>query len=190
MSNNSLASFKDSAIADTPVAPGIAIGAIALQLAMQYHDATVVKDGVMYQQMKMEGKNFSTIGLSDVFDTAKAIEIHLLGTSDRIAGIVVDAIERGSTSEDERIGLLKEFIKDAQTAGIGGWLSEEESETYGKEYTDLLQTMTEHDAAMVIFDHIGLGHFSLTEEEMIEHVSDEERSIVSKAISTFFECEQ
>lgn len=37
-------------IKDAPVAPGVAIASIALNMAMKYHDISTVKDGAMYQQ--------------------------------------------------------------------------------------------------------------------------------------------
>lgn len=80
---------------DAPVAPAPAIAALALNMAMKWHDMSIVKDGALYQQYKLEGKNIATIGLADVFETAIKIEEHLLGASDRIAKIVVEALEAG-----------------------------------------------------------------------------------------------
>ena len=57
---------------------------------MKYHDMGMVKDGALYQQYKLEGRNIRTIGLEDVFETAMKIELHLLGASDRIAKISAD----------------------------------------------------------------------------------------------------
>lgn len=80
------------AIKDTPIAPATGIAAIALNMAMKYHDMGMVKDGALYQQYKLEGRNITTIGLADVFETAIKIEQHLILGSDRIAKIVIDAI--------------------------------------------------------------------------------------------------
>jgi hypothetical protein len=80
---------------DAPVAPAHAIASVALNMAMKYHDIQMVKDGALYQQYKLEGKNFRDLHLDDVFETAIKIEMHLLGSSDRIAKIVVDAIAFG-----------------------------------------------------------------------------------------------
>ena len=77
----------------TPVAPAPGIAALALDMAMKYHDMTVVKDGALYQQYKLEGKNIRELHLDVVFETAIKIEAFLLSASDRIAKLVVDAIE-------------------------------------------------------------------------------------------------
>jgi len=84
-------------IGDAPVAPAPAIAALALTLAMKYHDISTVQDGALYQQYKLEGKNLQPLSLDLVFDTAIQIEAHLLASSDRIAGLVVEAL----TFEDE-----------------------------------------------------------------------------------------
>ncbi len=86
--------FKEvNAVApDTKVAPAHGIAAIALSMAMKYHDMAIVHDGVLYQQYKMEGRNIREIGLNDVFETAIKIEEHLLASESRIAKIVVDAL--------------------------------------------------------------------------------------------------
>ena len=77
---------------DLPLGPAHGIAAIALQMAMQYHNMNTVQDGALYQQYKLEGRNMVTLDLNMVFDTAIQIEAHLLGSSDRIAQLVVDAI--------------------------------------------------------------------------------------------------
>lgn len=95
--------FKEAVAAapDTKVAPAHGIAAIALSMAMKYHDMGMVKDGALYQQYKLEGRNLRTLGLADVFETAIKIEAHLLGSSDRIAKLIVDALEV-SVAEDEK----------------------------------------------------------------------------------------
>lgn len=84
---------------DVPLGTSHGIAAIALQMAMKYHDMTIVKDGAMYQQLKLEGKNIGVIGLADVFETAKQIERHLLGSEQRIAQMVIDALNAGFEKE-------------------------------------------------------------------------------------------
>lgn len=84
---------------DTPVAPAHGIAAIALNMAMKYHDICTVKDGAMYQQYKLEGKNLREINIDNVFETAIKIEAWLIGASDRIAKIVIDVLE--TAVEDE-----------------------------------------------------------------------------------------
>jgi len=79
-------------IGDTSVAPAVGIGAIALEMAMKYHAINTVSDGSLYQQYKLEGRNMIPLQLQLVFETAMRIEAHLLGASERIAGIVLDAV--------------------------------------------------------------------------------------------------
>ena len=88
-------------LGNTPVAPAHGIAAIALNMAMKYHDMSMIKDGAMYQQYKLEGRNITSIGLDDVFETAMRIEAHLLGSSDRIAKMIVDALEVSVEGEPE-----------------------------------------------------------------------------------------
>ena len=86
--------FKElEPIKDAPLATSHGIAAIALNMAMKYHDIVMVKDGAMYQQYKLEGKNFRELHLDMVFETAIQIEAHLLASSERIAKLIVDAIE-------------------------------------------------------------------------------------------------
>jgi hypothetical protein len=87
-------------IASTPVAPAHGIAAIALNMAIKYHDMGMIKDGALYQQYKIEGKNIQTIGLDHVFETAMRMEAFLLGASERIAKVVVDALEAAVEEDD------------------------------------------------------------------------------------------
>lgn len=87
--------FKEigDAIPGTPVAPAHGIAAIALSMAMKFHDIATIKDGAMYQQYKLEGRNMRELHLDMVFETALSIERHLMASSERIANIIVDALE-------------------------------------------------------------------------------------------------
>lgn len=76
----------------TPVAPAVGIAAIALNMAIRYHDISTIKDGTLYQQYKLEGRNIETLHLDMVFETAIRMEAFLLGASDRIAKLIVDAV--------------------------------------------------------------------------------------------------
>jgi len=78
---------------DTKIAPAQGIAAIALSMAMKYHGMMMIPDGATYQAYKMEGRNIREIGLTDVFETALKIETYLLGSSERIAKILVEALE-------------------------------------------------------------------------------------------------
>lgn len=82
----------EPAMGNTAVAPAHGIAAIALSMAMKYHDMNMVHDGALYQQYKLEGRNMREINLDAVFETAIRIEMHLLAASDRIAKVVVDAL--------------------------------------------------------------------------------------------------
>jgi hypothetical protein len=88
-------------IQDAPVSTTTGIAAIALNMALKYHDTTMIKDGAMYQQYKLEGRNIRGLNLDMVFETAIQIETHLLGASDRIAGLVVDALTAGVAGESD-----------------------------------------------------------------------------------------
>lgn len=80
--------------------PAQGIAAIALSMALKYHDVAIIKDGVMYQQYKMEGRNIVPIHLDMVFETAMAMERHLVMAQDRIAAILMEAIT-AEPAEDE-----------------------------------------------------------------------------------------
>ncbi len=77
---------------DTPVAPAHGIAAIALSIALKYADINTVQEGALYQQFKLEGKNMQPLHLDVVLDTATRIEAWLLGASERLAKLVIDAM--------------------------------------------------------------------------------------------------
>lgn len=74
------------------VAPSHGIAAIALSMAMKYHDINTIQDGTLYQQYKLEGKNIEALHLDMVFETAIRIEKHLIASSERIAGVLIETI--------------------------------------------------------------------------------------------------
>ncbi len=78
---------------DVPIAQPTGIAAIALSMALQYHNINTVQDGTLYQQYKMEGRNMETLHLDMVFETALAMERHLLGAEGRFAAVVFDAAD-------------------------------------------------------------------------------------------------
>ena len=88
-------------LGSAPVAPAHVIASIALQLALKYHDINMVHDGTLYQQYKLEGRNMETLHLEAVFETAIRMEAHLLGSNERIAKLVVDALELGIEGEPD-----------------------------------------------------------------------------------------
>lgn len=77
---------------NTPIAPAHGIAAIALGMALKYHDIATVQDGTLYQQYKLEGRNMRDLQIDYVFDTAIQIERHLIASEKRIADIIVSAI--------------------------------------------------------------------------------------------------
>lgn len=89
---------------DVRLAPAHGIATIALSLAMKYHDIATVQDGQLYQQYKLEGRNMVPLHLDMVFETAIRIERHLIASSDRIAEIIVDALEATTEGEDHGPG--------------------------------------------------------------------------------------
>lgn len=70
----------------------VGIGAIALGMALRYHDINTVQDGTLYQQYKLEGRNMRDLQLDMVFETATRIERHLVGTSHRLSEMVVNLV--------------------------------------------------------------------------------------------------
>lgn len=78
----------------TQINPTHGIAAIALSMAMKYHDIVTVQDGTLYQQYKLEGRNLVPLHLDMVFETAIRIERHLLTSSDRIAALITDELEQ------------------------------------------------------------------------------------------------
>lgn len=104
--------IEDSGILSTakhlpnvPVAPAHGIAAIALEMALKYHNITTVQDGVLYQQYKVEGKNMSPLHLDIVFETAIRIEAHLMAAPGRISEFVqqvaIEIIEDAVTKNEE-----------------------------------------------------------------------------------------
>jgi hypothetical protein len=79
-------------VGSTSIAPAHGIAAIALNMALKYHDIATVQDGTLYQQYKLEGKNLRELHLDMVFETAIKMELYMIGASERIAKVLVDAI--------------------------------------------------------------------------------------------------
>jgi hypothetical protein len=75
-------------VKNVAIGPLIGVAAIALNMALKYHDTTIVSDGTLYQQYKLEGRNMEPLHLSMVFDTAMQIEEHLLNANRRVARLI------------------------------------------------------------------------------------------------------
>jgi hypothetical protein len=94
--------FQELSPAGTaPIATAQTIAALALNMAIQYHDVGVVKDGAMYQQYKLEGRNLQPLDLDMVFETAIKMEAYLMGADERISKMLVEAIVV-AVEEDEK----------------------------------------------------------------------------------------
>lgn len=83
-----------------PIAPAHAVASIALSMAMKFHDINTVQEGALYQQYKLEGKNMAPLHLDMVLDTATRLEAWLMASSERIAGMIIDAVVRDDEVED------------------------------------------------------------------------------------------
>jgi hypothetical protein len=92
---------------DASIAPAHGIAALAFNFALKYHDINTVQDGTLYQQYKLEGRNMQNLHLDMVFETAIKIEAHLLGSSERIAKLVIDEIA-DAIEEEETLGTMGE----------------------------------------------------------------------------------
>lgn len=99
MSDNPMSELEP--IGDTKLATSHGVAAIALSLAMKYHDINTVQDGALYQQYKLEGRNMRELHIDTVFETAIKIEMHLLASSDRIAKLVIDAVTDAVDKDEE-----------------------------------------------------------------------------------------
>jgi hypothetical protein len=75
-----------------PVGPMIGVAAIALNMALKFHDTTIVHDGTLYQQYKLEGRNMVPLHLDMVFETAMQIEAHLISANKRVAKLMILAV--------------------------------------------------------------------------------------------------
>jgi hypothetical protein len=108
MSDEALIGTTDlEPIKDVKIAPAHGVAALGLNFALKYHDINTVQDGTLYQQYKLEGRNMRDLHLDMVFETAIRIEAHILGSSERIAAMVLDAIAAGIEEEAQAAPLEK-----------------------------------------------------------------------------------
>lgn len=97
---------------NAPMGYATGIAAVALNMAMKWHDTGTIKDGAMYQALKAEGRNIPTLTLNDVLDTAKVLEAHLALASNRISEIVTDALKYAiETMPEAELGEAEEKPK-------------------------------------------------------------------------------
>jgi len=85
---------------DAGINPAHGIAGIALSMALRWHDTGVVKDGAMYQQLRVEGKEIRPMDVHDVLDTAKLFEKHLMDAPNRLSAMVFDVIEQVLLGEE------------------------------------------------------------------------------------------
>lgn len=78
-------------VKDAAIGPMMGVAAIALNMAMKYHDISMIQDGQLYQQYKLEGRNMVPLHLDMVFHTAVQIEAHLVAANKRVAMLFVAA---------------------------------------------------------------------------------------------------
>ncbi len=88
-------------VKNEPLGPMIGVAAIALNMALKYHDINTVQDGALYQQYKLEGRNMRNLQLEYVFDTALRIEEHLINANQRVAKLLVASVLLEDDSEGE-----------------------------------------------------------------------------------------
>lgn len=83
------------ALPDSPVPLDFQIRSIALTLAQRHIGDTCVKEGALYQQLKMDNKLGHTVSVDDVVRAALVFERYLWGQWSK--GIAENAIEATTT---------------------------------------------------------------------------------------------
>lgn len=104
---NYLADEALAPVADVPLSTSTTISALALNFAMKYHESTIIKDGTLYQQFKMEGRNIEVLAFEDVFVTAAKVEAWLLNGPNRHAALLREGIV------DQTMNLITSMVGDA-----------------------------------------------------------------------------
>ena len=66
-----------------PVSASTAIAALAMNFALKWFDMTMVKDGTLYQQYKMEQRNITVIDFPDILKKAAEFEAWLINSDNR-----------------------------------------------------------------------------------------------------------
>lgn len=98
MSGNELLELPE--LNGVPLSTAHAVSSLALNFALKWHDMRLIKDGAMYQQKKLEGENFQLIDLADVFETAKLIELHILGSPNRLSQALIEGVAEVLLGDD------------------------------------------------------------------------------------------
>lgn len=84
------------------------IRSLSLMLAIKYHGETVVKDGTLYQQYKLEGRNMRTLDDEMIIETAVRYETFIrcgenperMALIEDIADNIDKAIESGAVNDE------------------------------------------------------------------------------------------
>lgn len=101
MSDNELLDLGEAGKGIT-MPPSVGISAMALNFAMKFHDISTVQDGTLYQQYKLEGRNFRDLHLDMVFETARQIEKWMLSADNRFADMLLEGLE-GEFEHKEKV---------------------------------------------------------------------------------------
>lgn len=86
-----------------PMSAAHGISAMAMTLALKYHDINTIQDGTLYQQYKLEGRNIHGLHLDMVFHTALQIEAHIIGSPNRLTAMF----------ERDLVGAVRDVLSDA-----------------------------------------------------------------------------
>lgn len=84
--------------AGAPIAPAHGLAAMALGMAVKYHDIATIQDGALYQQYKLEGRNLQTLHLDMVFETAMRMEAFLISAPSRLANMIVEDFSKAAVT--------------------------------------------------------------------------------------------
>ena len=93
-----------AAVKDVPMSESLMIATVALNMSLRWHDMGMIKDGVLYQQKKMEGANINYIDKSDIIKTAEEFEAYFLAAPLRHARMLEERIV------DKFVGIMGEFV--------------------------------------------------------------------------------
>lgn len=105
-------------LADHPMPLDIQIRSIALTLAQRHVGDTCVKEGALYQQLKMDNKLGNCVSIEDVIKAALVFERYLYGEWSK--GIAEHAIEKASTEIADAIERKFEDVESDPTRGSSG----------------------------------------------------------------------
>lgn len=100
---------------DNPMPAPFAIRSLALTIAQRHVGDTTIKEGNLYQQVKMDNKLGGPVSVEDVIRAALVFERYLWGEWSR--GIAENALEATLTEVADAVE--REFMKDSPTRPHG-----------------------------------------------------------------------